>query len=195
MRGPWYFEKKWLLLLCVGAAGALIYFFGGKITAFLNFIFYYPLIMPTHEAGHAIICKFACAAGGCEPYSATAARVICSYAGTFFQHFWPCVFYVYFLRSSQPKAADFCLLWLGVSFTDARSYIADARALDLVLINQAESGIGEIHDWRQILYSLDLLKHDILIANIYYAIGCGLVALAVYCLLYHIKHNKHVNFL
>ncbi len=191
--GPWYFNKKWIMALFVAAVGALLYFYGLELTdKIYRVIFYFPLIMPTHEAGHAIACRLVCSGELCEPFAKTINHFICIYNATFFQSLWPCIFFVYFLRHHQPKAADFCLFWLGISFTASRTYIADARELVLPLIGQVETGIPDIHDWHQMLDMLGWLEHDILISKIYYGVGCAFIALSIYCLIYHIKNYRPI---
>ena len=89
------------------------------------------------------------------------------------------------------------LWWLGQSFMDCAPYIADARALQLMLLG---GGTGEdrpgMHDWENILLDLNLIQHDTRIAAGADALGTLLMLIAfawgAYILLrqYHNLQNQ-----
>jgi hypothetical protein len=75
--------------------------------------------------------------------------------------------------------ASIGLWWLGQSFMDCAPYIADARALQLMLLG---GGTGQdrpgMHDWENILLDLNLLHRDQTIAAAADAIGTVLMLTA-----------------
>lgn len=88
------------------------------------------------------------------------------------------------------------LWWLGQSFMDCAPYIADARALQMMLLG---GGTGQdrpgAHDWENILLDLNLIHHDVRIAAGADAIGTLLMLVAfvwgAYILMHQYRNLEH----
>ena len=101
------------------------------------------------------------------------------------------------LKNRDNFGGSIGLWWLGQSFMDCAPYIADARALQLMLLG---GGTGEdrpgMHDWENILLDLNLIQHDTRIAAGADALGTLLMLIAfawgAYILLrqYHNLQNQ-----
>src|SRR6185295_16754416 len=75
----------------------------------------------------------------------------------------PLVFAVAFLRQNNPFAAAVCTWWAGQNLVDVAPYIADARALQLVLLGGRTGAEVEGHDWEYILTTLGWTHLDVTI--------------------------------
>jgi ribosomal protein L40E len=93
-----------------------------------------------HEAGHVLFGFFG--------------RFLAVLGGSLFQVVFPLVFAVAFLRQKNPFAAAVCTWWAGQNLVDVAPYIADARALQLVLLGGHTGAEVEGHDWEYILTTL-----------------------------------------
>lgn len=99
-----------------------------------------------HEAGHIIFGFFG--------------RFLAVLGGSLFQVVFPLVFAVAFLRQHNPFAAAVCTWWAGQNLIDVAPYIADARALQLVLLGGRTGAEVEGHDWEFLLTELQWLHLD-----------------------------------
>ena len=64
------------------------------------------------------------------------------------------------LQTRDPFGAGCCVWWFGENLLDLAPYIADARALQLVLLGGRTGAEVEGHDWEYILQSLGWLHLD-----------------------------------
>ena len=65
-----------------------------------------------------------------------------------------------FLRQHDPFGAAVCTWWAGQNLLDLAPYIADARALQLVLLGGRTGAEVEGHDWEYLLTELGWLRFD-----------------------------------
>ncbi len=99
-----------------------------------------------HEAGHVILGMFG--------------RFISVLGGSLFQFAVPLILAGAFLRQRDAFAAAVCAWWAGQNLVDVAPYIADARALQLVLLGGQTGAEVEGHDWEYLLTQLNLLHRD-----------------------------------
>jgi hypothetical protein len=118
--------------------------------------------LPFHEAGHVVFMPFG--------------RFVMTLGGSFLQVAVPVICAVVFLtRTRDPFAASAALWWAGQSLMDLAPYIADARALQLVLLGGHTGAEVEGHDWEYILQTLGWLHRDIALGRTSFAIGAVLM--------------------
>ena len=99
-----------------------------------------------HEAGHVILGFFG--------------RFITVLGGSLFQFVVPLLLAVAFVRQRNPFAAAVCTWWAGENLLDVAPYIADARALQLILLGGKTGAEVEGHDWEYLLTQLHWLHLD-----------------------------------
>ena len=99
-----------------------------------------------HEAGHVLFSVFG--------------RFMTVLGGSLLQFLVPLVLAVAFLRQKTPFGAIVCAWWAGENLVDVAPYIADARALELVLLGGRTGAEVEGHDWEYLLTQLGWLHLD-----------------------------------
>jgi hypothetical protein len=99
-----------------------------------------------HEAGHVLFAPFG--------------RFMTVLGGSLFQVLVPVICAVAFVRQGDRFAAAVCVWWAGQNLLDLAPYIADARALQLVLLGGHTGAEVEGHDWEYLLTSLGWMQHD-----------------------------------
>jgi hypothetical protein len=99
-----------------------------------------------HEAGHVLLGFFG--------------RFIGVLGGSLFQFAVPLVLAVAFLKQHNPFGAVVCTWWAGQNLLDLAPYIADARALQLVLLGGKTGAEVEGHDWEYLLTEMGWLRFD-----------------------------------
>jgi len=99
-----------------------------------------------HEAGHVILGIFG--------------RFVGVLGGSLFQFAVPLILGTAFLRQADAFAAAVCAWWAGQNLLDVAPYIADARALQLVLLGGQTGAEVEGHDWEYLLTEMNLLQWD-----------------------------------
>jgi hypothetical protein len=80
--------------------------------------------------------------------------------GSLMQVLVPVVCAVAFLRQPDAFGAAVAAWWAGQNLVDLGPYIADARALQIVLLGGATGAEVEGHDWEAILTAFGWLHHD-----------------------------------
>lgn len=110
-----------------------------------------------HEAGHLIFIPFG--------------RFMSVLGGSLMQVLIPVIAAVAFIRQEQPFGAAICAWWAGQNLIDLAPYIADARALQLVLLGGRTGAEVEGHDWEFILARLRLTHLDQAIGRAAHAMG------------------------
>lgn len=110
-----------------------------------------------HEAGHVIFAPFG--------------RFMTVLGGSLLQCLIPVIAAVSFIRQEQPYSAAICGWWAGQNLVDLAPYIADARALRMVLLGGRTGAEVEGHDWEYILTQLGVTHLDRGIGMTAYAIG------------------------
>lgn len=104
-----------------------------------------------HEAGHLL-------------FSWLPGEFLAIAGGTFLQLAIPVLSAVMLARQPDYFGAAFCGGWLSMNLYSVATYMADARQLDLPLVNV---GGGEvIHDWNSMLATLGLLQWDTRMASL-----------------------------
>ena len=102
--------------------------------------FLHLINLPFHEAGHVLFAPFG--------------SFLMSLGGSVLQVVVPLICAVSFVKREDVYAAWVCVWWAGQSLIDVAPYIADARALQLVLLGGFTGAEVEGHDWEAILSSL-----------------------------------------
>jgi hypothetical protein len=118
-----------------------------------------------HEAGHIVFGLFG--------------RFMTVLGGSLFQFLVPVILAVAFLRQRNPYGAVVCAWWAGQNLVDVAPYIADARALQLVLLGGHTGAEVEGHDWEFILTQLGWLHLDRTLGVAAFRIGIGLMLGAI----------------
>lgn len=113
---------------------------------FVGAMFLHLVNLPFHEAGHVLFSPFG--------------RFLTIAGGSLMQILVPAVCAASFARRQDRFAMWICVWWAGESLVDLAPYIADARALQLVLLGGFTGAQVEGHDWEAILTSLGLMMHD-----------------------------------
>lgn len=99
-----------------------------------------------HEAGHILFSPFG--------------RFITVLGGSLFQVLVPVTLAAAFLKQHDAFGAAVCTWWAGENLLDLAPYIADARALQLVLLGGHTGAEVEGHDWEYLLTTLGWMRHD-----------------------------------
>jgi hypothetical protein len=110
-----------------------------------------------HEAGHLIFSPLG-------PFMTVV-------GGSLMQLLIPVVAAVAFARQEQPFGAAICVWWAGQNLVDLAPYIADARALQLVLLGGKTGAEVDGHDWEFILTRLRMMPWDQTIGRAVHAAG------------------------
>jgi hypothetical protein len=118
-----------------------------------------------HEAGHVLFALFG--------------RFLAVLGGSLFQFALPLALGGAFLRQQNPFGAAVCAWWAGQNLLDLAPYIADARALQLVLLGGRTGAEVEGHDWEYLLTELGWLRFDRTIALGAHRLGLMIMAAAL----------------
>ena len=110
-----------------------------------------------HEAGHIIFSPFG--------------RFITVLGGSLMQCLIPIVAAIAFIKQEQPFSAAIMGWWAGQNLVDLAPYIADARALRMVLLGGRTGAEVEGHDWEYIRTQLHITHFDHGIGMTAYALG------------------------
>jgi hypothetical protein len=86
---------------------------------------------------------------------------------------------VFLRKTRDPFAAAAALWWTGQNFVDLAPYIADARALQLVLLGGHTGAEVEGHDWEYLLQTLGWLHRDVTLGRASFALGAVVMAAAL----------------
>ena len=105
-----------------------------------------------HEAGHVLFRFFG-------EFLGVAGGSLCQFA-------LPVALAGVFLKQRDQFGAAVCTWWAGQNLVDLAPYIADARALQLVLLGGATGAEVEGHDWEYLLTQFGWLRYD-------HALGLG----------------------
>jgi hypothetical protein len=118
-----------------------------------------------HEAGHVLFAVFG--------------RFVSVLGGSLLQFALPAALAVVFLRQHDRTGAAVCVWWAGENLLDLAPYIADARALQLVLLGGKTGAEVEGHDWEYLLTQLGWLRFDRVLGLWVYRIGLVMMVAAV----------------
>jgi hypothetical protein len=99
-----------------------------------------------HEAGHVLFGFFG--------------RFMMVLGGSLFQFALPLALAGVFLKQRDQFGAAVCTWWSGQNLLDLAPYIADARALQLVLLGGKTGAEVEGHDWEYLLTQMGWLRFD-----------------------------------
>jgi hypothetical protein len=118
--------------------------------------------LPFHEAGHVLFSPFG--------------RFMMTLGGSLLQVAVPIVCAVVFLtKTRDPFAASAAAWWAGQSLMDLAPYIADARALQLVLLGGHTGAEVEGHDWEYLLQTLGWLHRDAALGQAAFVAGAAVM--------------------
>jgi hypothetical protein len=105
-----------------------------------------------HEAGHILFAPFG--------------SFLTSLGGSLTQVLVPLACMAAFIvKTRDPYAAAVALWWAGENLVDMAPYVADARALQLVLLGGHTGAEVEGHDWEAILGTLGWLPYDVMLGR------------------------------
>jgi hypothetical protein len=122
--------------------------------------------IPFHEAGHVLLSPFG--------------RFVTVLGGSLFQVAIPLACAVVLLaRTCDPFGASVAAWWAGQSLMDLAPYIADARALKLVLLGGRTGAEVEGHDWEYLLGTLGWLHRDVALGRASFAVGAFVMVAAL----------------
>jgi hypothetical protein len=153
-------------LLAGLAAWSLRFFAHALEPAYLCGSFMHLVHLPFHEAGHILFMPF----GG----------FLMSLGGSLTQVLVPLVCLGAFLvKTRDTFGAAVALWWAGQSLMDVAPYVADARALQIVLLGGRTGAEVEGHDWEAILSALGWLRYDVLLGKLANLLGIVLMIVAL----------------
>jgi hypothetical protein len=114
-----------------------------------------------HEFGHMLFQPFGIAFLG---------ETMTILGGSLLQVVFPLIFAVYFARPREGYRPDrlavaSCVWWCGLNLLDVSVYMADSRAGQLMLLTGETGSEGGPHDWRMLLSSWGVLRHDLVYAE------------------------------
>lgn len=118
-----------------------------------------------HEAGHVLFAPFG--------------RVLTVAGGSLLQVLVPVACAVALWRARDRFGATVGVWWAGQSLLDLAPYIADARALRLVLLGGKTGAEVEGHDWEFLLATFGWLRHDVALGQAAHVAGLGVMAVAL----------------
>jgi hypothetical protein len=122
--------------------------------------------LPFHEAGHVILAPFG--------------RFLGVLGGSLFQVAVPLVCGAALLfKTRDAFGAAVTVWWAGQSLMDLAPYIADARALQLVLLGGRTGAEVEGHDWEYLLQTLGWLHRDHALGRLSFVLGASLMLAAL----------------
>ena len=154
------------LLLALLALATVRFLRHGLDADYLGASFLHLVNLPFHEAGHVLFAPFG--------------RFMTTLGGSLMQVAVPLVCAVVFLvKTRDPFASSAAAWWTGQNLLDLAPYIADARALQLVLLGGRTGAEVEGHDWEYILQTLGWLHHDVALGRASFASGCMLMVAAL----------------
>ena len=149
---------KWPRIALVGGLAIwTIWFARTPLSADVNRSFLHLPDLVFHEAGHVIFSPFG--------------RFITVLGGSLMQCLVPVVAGIAFFRQEQPFSAAIMGWWAGQNLVDLAPYIADARALRMVLLGGHTGAEVEGHDWEYILTQLRITHLDHGIGMTAYGLG------------------------
>ena len=128
---------------------------------YINGSFLHLINLPFHEAGHILFSPFG--------------RFMTILGGSLLQVLVPVVCAVSFGRRRDWFAVLACTWWAGQNLVDLAPYIADARALQLVLLGGSTGADVEGHDWEAILQTLGWLHLDRRFGRAAHFLGSGIM--------------------
>jgi hypothetical protein len=138
----------------------------GLNAEYLGGSFLHLVNLPFHEAGHVLFSPFG--------------RFLMTLGGSLLQVAVPVICAVVFLtKTRDPFAASAAAWWAGQNLMDLAPYIADARALQLVLLGGHTGAEVEGHDWEYLLQTLGWLHRDIALGRASFGLGALLMVAAL----------------
>jgi hypothetical protein len=153
---------KWArIALVAGLAVWTIWFARTPLSADVNQSFLHLPDLVFHEAGHVIFSPFG--------------RFMTVLGGSLLQCLIPIIVAIAFIKQEQPFSAAICGWWAGQNLVDLAPYIADARALRMVLLGGHTGAEVEGHDWEYILTQLHVIHLDRGIGTAAYAFGIAIM--------------------
>ena len=147
--------------LVAGLAIWTIWFARTPLSADVNQSFLHLPDLVFHEAGHVIFSPFG--------------RFMTVLGGSLLQCLVPVIAAIAFIKQEQPFSAAICGWWAGQNLVDLAPYIADARALQMVLLGGHTGAEVEGHDWEYILTQLGITHLDRGIGMTAYALGIAIM--------------------
>jgi hypothetical protein len=177
-REPWWerleflepLEEPWQPVSKIALAAWLIFYalfliYAARVpqgqSLFIDLVF-----LPIHEGGHVL-------------FGFLGNEILMVMGGTILQLFVPLAIAVYFVFQRHLTGAAFAAFFFFENFLQIGTYMADARAQQLPLVN---IGGGEgIHDWGYLFAKFGVINHDVGIGGTVRALGwLGMIAVAVW---------------
>jgi len=138
---------RWVrMALVAGLAWWTIQFARTPLSADSNNSFLHLPNLVFHEAGHIIFSPLG--------------QFMTALGGSLLQVLIPLIAAIAFIRQAEAFGAAVCAWWAGQNLIDLAPYIADARALRMVLLGGRTGAEVEGHDWEFILTQLGIIHLD-----------------------------------
>jgi hypothetical protein len=138
---------RWLrIALVAGLAWWTIRFARTPLSPDINDSFLHLPNLVFHEAGHIVFSPLG--------------TFMTALGGSLLQVMIPVIATIAFLRQDEPFGATIGAWWAGQNLVDLAPYIADARALRMVLLGGRTGAEVEGHDWEFILTQLGMTHLD-----------------------------------
>lgn len=154
--------NRWLRIALVGGLALwTVSFARTPLSPDVNQSFLHLPDLVFHEAGHIIFSPFG--------------RFLTVLGGSLLQCLIPVIAAIAFVRQEDPFSAAICGWWAGQNLVDLAPYIADARALRMVLLGGKTGAEVEGHDWEYILTQLRVTHLDHGIGMTAYALGIAIM--------------------
>lgn len=164
------------VLLVALALWSLSFFSAAMDGDRLSASFMHLIHLPFHEGGHILFMPFG--------------SFLMSLGGSLTQVLVPLVCAGVFLVRRDRFGAAVALWWTGQSLMDIAPYIADARALRLMLLGGHTGAEVEGHDWEAVLGALGWLRYDVALGRAANALGV-LLMLAALAWGAHVLSRQH----
>lgn len=150
--------NRWVqIALVAGLAIWTISFARTPLSADVNQSFLHLPDLVFHEAGHIIFSPFG--------------RFLTVLGGSLTQCLIPAIAVIAFIKQEDLFSAAICGWWAGQNLVDLAPYIADARALRMVLLGGRTGAEVEGHDWEYVLTQLGVIHLDHGIGMTAYVLG------------------------
>ena len=129
-----------------------------------------------HEAGHVLFTPFG--------------RFMTVLGGSRFQFALPLALAIAFVTRRNLFGAVVCTWWAGENLLDVAPYIADARALKLVLLGGRTGAEVQGHDWEYLLATLGWMRFDQALGAGAHRLGLAMMIGALICGAVYLMRNR-----
>jgi hypothetical protein len=170
--------NRWPKIALVGGLALWTFWFARTpLSADINDSFLHLPNLVFHEAGHVIFSPFG--------------RFVSVLGGSLMQCLIPVTAAIAFIRQEEPFSAAICGWWAGQNLVDLAPYIADARALRMILLGGRTGAEVEGHDWEFILTQIGMTHLDRGFGLTAYAIGIAVMIASLAFAAREVRRAEH----